>query len=69
MELGHAILVDKLKQSKAENARLLQEIDNLKARMTNATQDYVSAATATTMDDCLDVYTFSPRWFCMAYAG
>lgn len=42
MELGHAILVDKLRQCKAENDRLLQEIDNYKARITNATQDYVS---------------------------
>ncbi|WIA13348.1 hypothetical protein OEZ85_006930 [Tetradesmus obliquus] len=41
MELGHAILVDKLRQCKAENDRLLQEIDNYKARITNATQDYV----------------------------
>eukprot|EP00878_Enallax_costatus_P041461 GHUV01048247.1.p1 GENE.GHUV01048247.1~~GHUV01048247.1.p1 ORF type:complete len:624 (+),score=179.30 GHUV01048247.1:665-2536(+) len=41
LELGHAILVDKLKQSKAENDRLLQEVDNLKARIGNATQDYV----------------------------
>lgn len=42
LELGHAILVDKLKQSRAENDRLLQEVDNLKARIGNATQDYVS---------------------------
>jgi hypothetical protein len=42
LELGHAILVDKLRQCKAENDRLLQEIDNYKARITNATQDYVS---------------------------
>jgi hypothetical protein len=42
LELGHAILVDKLRQCKAENDRLLQEINNYKARITNATQDYVS---------------------------
>lgn len=44
LELGHAILIDKLKQSKAENDRLLQEVENFKARITNATQDYVGTA-------------------------
>eukprot|EP00775_Hariotina_reticulata_P013491 gene13491-13616_t len=41
LELGHAILTDKLKQSKAENERLLLEIEKFKSRLGNATQDYV----------------------------
>lgn len=41
LELGQAILVDKLQQCKAENERLVQQIEKLKARISNSTQDYV----------------------------
>jgi hypothetical protein len=46
LELGHALLTDKLKQSKAENERLLLEIERFKSRLSNATQDYVGALSA-----------------------
>lgn len=39
LELGQAILVDQLQQSKAENAQLLQHVDKLRARITGSTQD------------------------------
>lgn len=42
LELGQTILVDKLQQCKAENEQLVQQIEKLKARITNSTQDYVS---------------------------
>jgi len=41
LELGQAILVDKLQQCKAENEQLVQQIEKLKARISNSTQDYV----------------------------
>lgn len=43
LELGQAILIDKLQQCKAENEQMVQQIDKLKLRITNSTQDYVSA--------------------------
>jgi cell division septum initiation protein DivIVA len=42
--LGQAILIDKLQQCKAENEQMVQQIEKLKARIANSTQDYVSAA-------------------------
>jgi hypothetical protein len=43
LELGQAILIDKLQQCKSENQQMVQQMAKLKARITNSTQDYVSA--------------------------
>lgn len=40
MELEQAIMDDKLKQLKAENERLLADVDHYKSRLTQATKDY-----------------------------
>lgn len=37
------MLIDKLQQAKAEHEQMLQQITQLKARIGNSTQDYVSA--------------------------
>lgn len=42
LELGQAMLLDKLQQCKAENEQLLQHITQLKSRIQSSTQDYVS---------------------------
>lgn len=42
LELGQAILIDKLQQCKAENEQMVQQIEKLKARISNSTADYVS---------------------------
>jgi hypothetical protein len=44
LELSHAVLIDKLKQTRAENERLLQEVERFRARITNANKDFVSSA-------------------------
>lgn len=50
LELGQVILIDKLQQCKAENEEMVQEIEKLKARITNSTQDYVSTADKQTLE-------------------
>ncbi len=47
LELGQAMLIDKLQQCKAENEQMVQQISALKLRITNSTQDYVSAVWST----------------------
>lgn len=42
LELANALLSDRLAQLKAENARLLQDVERSKAVISNATCDYVS---------------------------
>ncbi len=44
LEVSHAILVDRLKQARAENERLLHDVENFKTRITSATKDYVSGS-------------------------
>jgi hypothetical protein len=41
LELGVAVLVDQLQQSRAEAEQLSAHVDKLKARIANSTQDYV----------------------------
>lgn len=41
VELGQAMLIDKLQQCKAENEQMTQQMEKLKARLTNSAQDYV----------------------------
>lgn len=41
LELGQAVLIDKLQQCQAENEQVVQHMAQLKARITNSTQDYI----------------------------
>jgi chromosome segregation ATPase len=41
MELGQAVLIDKLQQCQAENEQFVQHMAQLKARITNSTTDYI----------------------------
>lgn len=59
LELGQAILIDKLQQCKAENEQMVQEIEKLKSRITNSTQDYVSIADMQTLEPHTDL-TLAP---------
>lgn len=41
LEIGHVVLADSLRQTRAENERLLQEVERFRNRIINANKDYV----------------------------
>jgi hypothetical protein len=43
LEIGHAVLADSLRQTRAENERLLQEVERFRNRIINANKDYVGS--------------------------